>query len=211
MFQYYKMSLNTSDIERYFQFCEYYQYICNNMIQNQQIMSNNLYNLINNGFRRRPLNTFVNNNRFGARNNNFGFRRRQRPGFRNRLNSPLTMPTTVPSTSPMANTTDETRTFVFPLNLNNFENDLNNGVRNIFNELLNNTQNNSFFENIPVVPTQEQINNACEFTTYSQDISGQQTCPISLARFNDGQEVMRIRHCGHIFIREFGALVFIKF
>ena len=160
MFQYYKMSLNTSDIERYFQFCEYYHYICNNMIQNQQIMSNNLYNLINNGFRRRPLNTFVNNNRFGARNNNFGFRRRPLNGYRNTLNSSTTNPITVTTntnTTPITSPINDTRTYVFPVNLNNFDNDLNHGVRNIFNDLLNNTQNNSFFENIPVVPTQEQI------------------------------------------------------
>ena len=183
------MSLNTSDIQRYFQFCENYQNMCNNMLDNQIIMFNNLYNLINNNnsrFRRTPYNSF-------SRNNN-GFRRRQNTAFRNNT---ISSTSNVPTTSPVNNT----RRYVFPLNLNNFENDLNNGVRNIFNELISNRQN-TFFDNVPVVPTEEQIDNACDMITYSQDASGQQMCPISLTRFNNGQQVMRIRQCGHVFIEE---------
>ena len=96
------MSLNTSDIQRYFQFCENYQYMCNNMLDNQIFMFNNLYNLINNNprFGRTPQTVFRNNTRVNERNNirvndrnNDGFRRRPFTRFRN----PFTPFTTLPN------------------------------------------------------------------------------------------------------------------
>ena len=47
----------------------------------------------------------------------------------------------------------------------------------------------------------EQINIACEIINYSTGLNyNQRNCPISLTRFTPGQEIMRIRYCGHIFI-----------
>ena len=92
------------------------------------------------------------------------------------------------------------RVYSFPLNVNNLQSDLSQNMNNIFRDLLN-TTTNSFFSSVPVVPTQEQINTACEIINYSNDVNyNQSNCPISLTRFTPGQEIMRIRYCGHIFI-----------
>jgi hypothetical protein len=52
----------------------------------------------------------------------------------------------------------------------------------------------------PPPPTQEQINCATMSVKYSSIISPKnQTCPISHNAFNDNDDVMMIKYCGHIF------------
>lgn len=74
------------------------------------------------------------------------------------------------------------------------------------NNLFTNTNNNmadlfnSIFQNVVIRPTQEEIDNATESIIYNTDMElGQERCPISLEDFNDGDQLLRIRHCGHIF------------
>jgi hypothetical protein len=74
------------------------------------------------------------------------------------------------------------------------------------NNLFTNTNNNmadlfnSIFQNVVIRPTQEEINNATESIIYNTDMElGQERCPISLENFHDGDQLLRIRHCGHIF------------
>ena len=57
----------------------------------------------------------------------------------------------------------------------------------------------------PVIvrPTPEQISTATENITYENISNTTQTrCPISLTTFQNSDEIMRILHCGHIFLRE---------
>jgi hypothetical protein len=51
-----------------------------------------------------------------------------------------------------------------------------------------------------VFPTREQIENATRIVSFCDIIRPINTsCPISLDTFNDSEQVMVIRHCGHIF------------
>ncbi len=56
---------------------------------------------------------------------------------------------------------------------------------------------------VTVRPTQEQIDNAVETLAFS-DLSGntQTICPIDMTEFSNDDDIMRIRHCGHIFREE---------
>ena len=61
----------------------------------------------------------------------------------------------------------------------------------------------SFFDTIPVIPTQTQIDNALTHNIYSEiEDPINSSCPISLRRFQDDDEVSVIRHCNHIFSRD---------
>jgi len=55
-------------------------------------------------------------------------------------------------------------------------------------------------EDVIVRPTHDHINTACEFYTHDNEMP-ENTCPISLLPFQDGDEVCRIRHCRHIFLK----------
>jgi hypothetical protein len=59
---------------------------------------------------------------------------------------------------------------------------------------------NSFFSNVPVFPSAEQIERATE-THIFQAISEPRntSCPITMEPFTANQIVLQIRHCGHIF------------
>jgi hypothetical protein len=46
--------------------------------------------------------------------------------------------------------------------------------------------------------TQEQINNSTQTIEYDEDM-GEERCPITLENFIVGENICRIRHCGHIF------------
>ena len=65
---------------------------------------------------------------------------------------------------------------------------------------LNNFLNTFLSTNVPVVPTQEQINNATRIIRY-ENIENplNESCPISLERFNPNDTVTQICWCGHIF------------
>ena len=61
----------------------------------------------------------------------------------------------------------------------------------------------NIFNDVPIYPTDEQIENAIEIFDYSSDmVLSNIRCPISLADFNDGDNVCRIRYCGHCYIHE---------
>ena len=58
----------------------------------------------------------------------------------------------------------------------------------------------SFLSNVPVRPTEEEINNATEIVRFGSTTNRMQTsCPIGLTPFANNDNVMRILHCGHIF------------
>ena len=59
----------------------------------------------------------------------------------------------------------------------------------------------SFLSNVTVRPTEQQITNATELVRYGSTTNRRQTsCPIGLTPFNNNDEVLRILHCGHIFV-----------
>jgi hypothetical protein len=56
------------------------------------------------------------------------------------------------------------------------------------------------FENVVVRPSEAQITRAIETFIYSP-MEESHTCPITLEPIQEGDEVCRIRHCGHMFKR----------
>jgi len=58
--------------------------------------------------------------------------------------------------------------------------------------------NNTDFENVIIRPTSQQIILATEIIIWSEDFS-QNSCPITLEQFTEGQTICRIRTCGHAF------------
>jgi hypothetical protein len=74
-------------------------------------------------------------------------------------------------------------------------------INNIFQNL--NQRRNLFrhnFEDVVVRPTEAQITRALENFSYLQ-LGEPHICPITLENIQEGEEVTRIRHCGHIFKR----------
>lgn len=58
----------------------------------------------------------------------------------------------------------------------------------------------AFYEPVEIFPTQSQIEIATRNVRYSDILRPlNSSCPISLERFNDTDQVTIIRHCGHIF------------
>jgi hypothetical protein len=88
-------------------------------------------------------------------------------------------------------------------NRNNNHNHNRNMNRNRNNNLLNTTNETilqTFFEPVVIFPTQAQIENATRIATFGDIVNPINTsCPISLERFNDDDQVIIIRYCGHIF------------
>ena len=85
---------------------------------------------------------------------------------------------------------------------NRFQNQGTNNLENIplfnFDTLLD-----SFLDPVQVSPSQEQIDNAVINTTFNEIEHPQNvTCPISLIQFNPNDEVSKILHCGHLFIKD---------
>ena len=61
---------------------------------------------------------------------------------------------------------------------------------------------NTFSENVVVRPSQDQIESATVNYEYStEDQHYNNSCPITLEEFQNGDEVCRIMHCGHTFRR----------
>jgi len=61
-----------------------------------------------------------------------------------------------------------------------------------------NSDANSFWNTIPIYPTEEEIINAIEIVEYSESINGQ-NCPITMENFNENSRITKITLCGHIF------------
>jgi hypothetical protein len=59
--------------------------------------------------------------------------------------------------------------------------------------------NQSNLQDVIVRPTVDQLNAALETITYSQSTRSNLRCPITLEDFVDGDEITRIRSCGHVF------------
>ena len=69
-----------------------------------------------------------------------------------------------------------------------------------FNESLISILDNMNFDSVPVTPTEEQINNACEdisFNLISNPINT--SCPINLERFTNESIITQIIFCGHCY------------
>lgn len=64
-----------------------------------------------------------------------------------------------------------------------------------------NTTPNNFFEPVPIVATQEQINNALEDISFESLDENNNTCPIDQQAFTSDDSIVRIRQCGHCFRR----------
>lgn len=69
----------------------------------------------------------------------------------------------------------------------------------IFNGTTTQPTLNNFFQPVPILATEQQINTAVERVNYRDIETDQQHCPIDLVPFNENEQVSRIRHCGHIF------------
>lgn len=55
-------------------------------------------------------------------------------------------------------------------------------------------------QDVVVAPTEAQINAACVVMPASDaNLSDQCVCPIDLSPIEDGESVMKIKHCGHVF------------
>ena len=79
-------------------------------------------------------------------------------------------------------------------NANN-ENNINNINNTAFQDILN-----TFLQPIDIYPSNSQIENATRLVNYGNIISPVNTsCPISMDTFSNEDNVMMIRHCGHIF------------
>jgi hypothetical protein len=70
-------------------------------------------------------------------------------------------------------------------------------------DLSGNISNQTGFQDVIVAPTREQIDSATRTITYSENIELlNHRCPISLADFEEGDEIIQIIHCGHCFCEE---------
>jgi hypothetical protein len=59
------------------------------------------------------------------------------------------------------------------------------------------------FQDVVVYPTGEQINSATRIITYDESIELiNHRCPISLADFEEGEDIRQIIHCGHCFCED---------
>ena len=80
-----------------------------------------------------------------------------------------------------------------------------NSIYDIYNSLNNPLQRNVYtatteLQDVIVRPTNVQIRLATENIIYDTSLS-QHTCPISLESFEEGTDICRIKHCGHVFKR----------
>lgn len=68
-----------------------------------------------------------------------------------------------------------------------------------FNQLFTGTFPTTFLDPVNVTPTSEQIENATETILFGTFDTNQVSCPIDLGLFVTNEQVIRIKHCGHIF------------
>lgn len=72
-----------------------------------------------------------------------------------------------------------------------------------FLDLSGSILNPSRYQDVIVNPTEEQINNATRTITYDESIELiNHRCPISLADFEEGEDIRQIIYCGHCFCEE---------
>jgi len=72
-----------------------------------------------------------------------------------------------------------------------------------FLDLSGSILNQSRYQDVVVHPTEQQINNATRIITYDESIELiNHRCPISLADFEEGEDIRQIIYCGHCFCEE---------
>lgn len=123
------------------------------------------------------------------------------PLFNNYMNNRLTRNVGTTNNSMNTNTSTNTNTNT---NLNANFTSLNR-PRDRYLDSLVNIDNiiETFLDNVPVIPTTEQISNATRHCIFSEiDEPMNSTCPIALRRFEDDDEVTVIRYCNHVFLRD---------
>jgi hypothetical protein len=108
------------------------------------------------------------------------------------------------NTPPNFNTPANSNTsanFNTPPNSNTFtSSDTNRRYRRQNNIPSLNTIFRSFLDPVPILPTQQQIQNSTRTLMYCDIMNPINTsCPISLENFNDSSTVTMIRHCRHLF------------
>ena len=129
------------------------------------------YNTYSNNISRRP--------RYVRRNNNLMSRLRQNNG--------------------LLNVNRTTRSRAVPFTFFNRRNGIvsqNSNIPHYHNQFQ--TFNNSLSP-VNVIPSEEQITNATERVMYRDLNTLQSSCPIDLLPFQENEEIIRIRQCGHIF------------
>lgn len=164
--------INNISVNDYLQFCNNYQRQISSILETQYQMQRNLNYFINNSLQ-------TNNATSQQRNNTA----RHRPFTQARM-----------FTIPLNRATSE--------NIPETTNTIYTTLSEMISELvLNTNQNNtSFFDNVPIIPSRQQIDNACEIVRYQDISSVHDCCPITLTRFQQNDEVLRIKHCNHIFL-----------
>lgn len=72
-----------------------------------------------------------------------------------------------------------------------------------FLDLSGSILNQTRYQDVVVRPTEQQINNATRIITYDDSIELiNHRCPISLADFEEGEDIRQIIHCGHCFCED---------
>lgn len=72
-----------------------------------------------------------------------------------------------------------------------------------FLDLSGSILNQSRYQDVVVHPNEEQINNATRIITYDESIELiNHRCPISLADFEEGEDIRQIIYCGHCFCED---------
>jgi hypothetical protein len=210
-------------INEYVSFCNEYQRQMREIIQTYSDMNRRLETILNNAnsdlvdINQRSENNENNDNNDNNDNNNNQIRTRfqqfsiNQPLIRTNINSvplgSLTQPingirngnvTTTTLFTTLDNASMNDINALLNTNLNTGFGDL---FGNIFTNILNpSTQN---LENVVVRPSNEQIENATELVQYNTiENASHDSCPIGLTPFNDNDEVMRIKQCGHFFNEE---------
>jgi hypothetical protein len=86
---------------------------------------------------------------------------------------------------------------------NNYQSQILSYVIYPFLDLSGSLLNPPRFQDVVVYPTGEQINSATRIITYNESIELiNHRCPISLADFEEGEDIRQIIHCGHCFCED---------
>ena len=86
---------------------------------------------------------------------------------------------------------------------NNYQSQILSYVIYPFLDLSGSLLNPPRFQDVVVYPTGEQINSATRIITYDESIELiNHRCPISLADFEEGEDIRQIIHCGHCFCED---------
>jgi hypothetical protein len=95
---------------------------------------------------------------------------------------------------PATTAQSELYTFDIPLNGQGFDSFITQLTQTL-NELAPLAQ-----EDVPIRPTEAQINKACiVMPAIDANLSDQYVCPIDLSPIEHDESVMKIKHCGHVF------------